>query len=203
MGKRFHVGWSMALLAHLAAAIAGHAASSDLGGLPIATVQTIALDPVNHGAIDAGVYSGPVGGGVFKSTDSGASWTLLNADSNFSTGVSAVVVDPMTPSTIYAGADYVGILKSTDGGATWNPASTGLGSLPSVESLAIDPGTPTTLYTTVVGGVYKTTNGGASWSAANAAGNWVAMNTGPTSLFVYALVVNPADPATLYACSRV
>src|SRR5690606_10029226 len=42
------------------------------------------------------------GDGVFKSTDGGANWSLLN-EGLTNTNVSALVIDPATPTTIYAG----------------------------------------------------------------------------------------------------
>ena len=182
-------GGLLVVLGFVAATAAGTAAVAT-GGPPISDVQAIALDPIHHGTIYAGVYSGSTTGGVYKSTDSGTSWTLLNADTNVITDVRAVVVDPVTPATVYAGTTYAGVLKSTDGGATWNPMNTGLGSLPSVESMAIDPVTPMTLYISVIVGIFKSTDGGASWSAAN---------NGLSSTDVLGITVQQGNPATLYA----
>ena len=182
--------WGFLAVLGLAAATVAGAAAAATGGPPISDVQAIALDPVHHGTIYAGVYSGSTPGGVYKSTDGGASWTLLNADTNVVTDVRALVVDPLTPTTVYAGTTYAGVLKSTDGGATWNPMNTGLGALPSVESLAIDPVTPATLYTSVIGGIFKSTDGGANWSAAN---------NGLSSTDVLGITLQPGNPATLYA----
>jgi uncharacterized protein (TIGR03437 family) len=181
-------GW-LVVLGFVVATGVGTAAVAT-GGPPISDVQAIALDPIHHGTIYAGVYSGSTTGGVYQSTDSGTSWTLLNADTNVITDVRAVVVDPVTPATVYAGTTYAGVLKSTDGGATWNPMNTGLGSLPSVESMAIDPIAPMTLYISVIGGIFTSTDGGASWSAAN---------NGLSSTDVLGITVQPGNPATLYA----
>src|SRR5207245_8778072 len=98
------------------------------------------------------------GGGVFKSTDGAGSWsrtslTTVNV-------ISALAIDPQTPTTLYAGAWGDGVLKSTDGGANWSAVNTGLTNL-SVVSLAIDPRTPTTLYAGTAGpGAFKSTDGG-------------------------------------------
>lgn len=181
-------GGFLAILGFVAATAA--AAAPATGGPPISDVQTIALDPIHLGTIYAGVYSGMTNGGVYKSTDSGASWTLLNADTNVTTDVRVVAVDPVTPAIVYAGTTYAGLLKSTDGGVSWNPVNSGLGTLPSVESLAVDPITPTTLYTSIIGGIFKSTDGGASWSAAN---------NGLSSTDVLGIAVQPGNPSTLYA----
>jgi photosystem II stability/assembly factor-like uncharacterized protein len=105
-------------------------------------------------------------------------------------GVGALVIDPLTPTTLYAGANG-GVFKSTDAAGTWQEFSTGLVNQ-SVSDLVIDPLTPTTLYAGTLGGVFKSTDGGANWQAANA---------GLTSLYVQPLAIDPVNPAVLYAAT--
>src|SRR2546425_10038928 len=78
--------------------------------------------------------------------------------------ISALAIDPLTPTTLYASTNGGGLFKSTDGGANWS--ATGLTNI-YVSALAIDPVTPTTLYagTSYGPGVFKSTDGGASWNA--------------------------------------
>ncbi|HWN10271.1 MAG TPA: FG-GAP-like repeat-containing protein [Pyrinomonadaceae bacterium] len=61
-------------------------------------INTLAVDPVNP----ATLYAATSGGGIFKSIDSGASWTQSN---NGITNMTAlgVIVDRTTPATVYAG----------------------------------------------------------------------------------------------------
>src|SRR5437867_11422272 len=75
--------------------------------------------------------------------------------------ISALAIDPLTPTTLYAWTNGGGLFKSTDGGANWS--ATGLTNI-SGRALAIDPITPTTLYAGADGGVFKSTDGGARWS---------------------------------------
>ena len=64
----------------------------------------------------------------------------------FTCGVSALALDPTTPTTLYAGTSD-GVFKTTDGGTSWSPVNTGLAVLSTtVRALALDPTTPTTLY---------------------------------------------------------
>ena len=126
--------------------------------------------------------------GVFKSATPANSW------SNHSEGipgsdVTALAVDPVTPTTVYAGTwESGGVYKSTDCGGTWaavGPAAT------SVHALAIDPVTPTILYAGTDGsGVFKTTDGG---------GTWHTLNTGLTNTTVRTLVIDPIEPRRVYA----
>src|SRR2546427_5845569 len=83
--------------------------------------------------------------------------------------ISALAVDPQTPTTLYAGTTSAGVFKSIDGGTHWRAVNAGLGAT-SVRALAIDPQASTALYAaTCGGGVFKSTDGGGSWSAANRA----------------------------------
>jgi photosystem II stability/assembly factor-like uncharacterized protein len=59
-----------------------------------------------------------VAGGIFRSTDAGASWSFTP----FGT-LRAITIDPATPTTVYAVGD--GVLKSTDAGANWTSVRTG------------------------------------------------------------------------------
>jgi hypothetical protein len=75
------------------------------------------------------------GRGVFKSTDTGATWTLLpNTDPAKTSGIASVnnggfsnvhymAADPSNPNKIYAGTDG-GLYATTDGGTTWNVLNT-------------------------------------------------------------------------------
>jgi photosystem II stability/assembly factor-like uncharacterized protein len=108
--------------------------------------------------------------------------------------VSALAVDPSTPSTLYAGMSSVtvqgsgGLFKSTDSGGTWVSANVGLGGL-DVRGLFIDPATPSTLYA-VARGVFKSTDSG---------GTWVPIDAGLTVSVVWTLAINPSTPSNLYA----
>ena len=134
------------------------------------------------------LYGGSQVGGVFESTDSGASWTAIN---NGLTGVSvfALAVDPITPSTLYAGTTDAGVFRSIDSGANWTAINSGL-TTASVYALAIDNQTPTTLYAgTNGGGVFKSLDGGDTWTA---------INSGSTATIVLALTIDPTNSDVVY-----
>ncbi|HDR16949.1 MAG TPA: hypothetical protein ENN79_15975, partial [Desulfobacteraceae bacterium] len=96
-----------------------------------AHVTSIAVVPDGIGDI---VYIGTNGGGVYKSTDGGASWTNISRSSEDSNrgrnfimpyvkGPRSIAVDPDDYNTIYVGTGYFGqgnVYRSLDGGANWN-----------------------------------------------------------------------------------
>jgi hypothetical protein len=116
-----------------------------------------------------------VGGGVWKSTDAGASWTPLD-DFMASIAVGCLTIDPANPQTLYCGTGEgffntdaikgAGVFKTTDGGASWNRvASTAAWDM--VNRIAIAP-TNSNLQLAGVqpGGIMRSTDGGVTWGAA-------------------------------------
>ena len=96
-------------------------------------VSVLAIDPNNPETIYAGIAADSYGlipdSSIFKSTDGGRSWTAIDnglTDSPDSESISALALDPKTPTTLYAGTSGCGVFKSTDGGANWTAISTGL-----------------------------------------------------------------------------
>jgi len=158
--------------ARLSPAVAGinNSVWSWLGPTNIAgRIRTIAIHPSNPAII----FVGSVGGGIWKTTNSGANWTAIN-DFMANLSVSTIVFQPGTPSTIYAGTGEgfynfgrvrgAGIFKSTDSGATWTQlASTATADFHFVNRLAVSANGATILAGTSVG-VFSTTDAGASWT---------------------------------------
>ena len=119
-------------------------------------VGALAVDP----ATPSTLYAGMAGGGVYKSTNNGVTWTLGN-NGLTNRNVTALAIDPITPTTLYAGTGGSGVFKSTNGGTSWtNVGPTGS----TIRALAIDPTTPATIFAGEAAGygVFKSTNGGAS-----------------------------------------
>jgi hypothetical protein len=124
--------------------------------------------------------AGSVSGGIWQTTNSGASWTALD-DMMANLAVVTIVMQPNTPTTIYAGTgegffspdfEYTsqvqgaGIFKSTDGGAHWNQlASTNNPTFYYVNRLAISSDSSTLLAGTEYG-VSRSTDGGTSFTSA-------------------------------------
>ena len=127
------------------------------------------------------------------SNDQGASWTEASATPGFSYGLTSLASD-VSGSMALVGTQG-GILRSQDRGEHWTVASTGLRSA-IVRSLALDPRDSSTIWaeTSLAGSsfprLFRSTNDGFSWAPAGGPNTYIAPGT---------LVVDPADPATLYA----
>jgi len=181
---------------------------------PTLFMGAIAVAPSNPNIIYAGTgeasnsISSYYGLGVLKSTDAGATWTLLGTSQFYRRTIAQIVVDPTNANTVYvAVADFgenglggnTGIWKSTDGGSTWTDTTTAITTTQPFSDVVIDPTSPQTLYAAVgnlygstANGVYETTNGGASWAAA---GNFP--NGSGDGVIRVALA--KSSPQTLYA----
>ncbi|MDX1417972.1 MAG: hypothetical protein R3293_27470, partial [Candidatus Promineifilaceae bacterium] len=119
------------------------------------------------------MWAGSVAGGIWKTTDGGASWQPED-DFMANLAVSTLVMDPTNSNTIYAGtgegfynSDAIrgaGIFKTTDGGATWEQLpSTATEDFYYVNRLAVSADGSTLLAATRTG-IFRSTDGGASWN---------------------------------------
>ena len=137
--------------------------------------RAIAVHPTNPSIMLA---SG-VAGGIFRSTDAGATWTPMD-DAMQNMAVVAIEFAPSDPNIVYAGtgegyfnSDAVrgdGVFKSTDAGVTWTKlTSTNRSSSDTwnyVYALRVDPANPNNVFAATWRGVYRSLNGGGSWIAA-------------------------------------
>jgi len=158
-------------------------------------INSIIVDPNSPTTF----YSGAPAGGIWKSIDSGSTWTVLTDDLP-QIGVSGIAIDYADSDIIYiatgdddAGDSYsVGIFKSEDGGATWNPTGLNPGNSPdSMNDIYIHPSNSNILWVATNNGVYKTINGGVFWTNVN----------GTQGLNIRDIKLKPGDPNTIYAAS--
>jgi hypothetical protein len=111
------------------------------------------------------------GGGVWRTTDGGASWVPLMSDQPTLT-MGAVAYAPSDPAVVYAASGEdgggwnpawpgVGVYRSVDGGATWTLTTP----LPSDQfsALVVHPADPDTLYVAGEAGLHKSRDGGTTW----------------------------------------
>jgi len=132
-------------------------------------IRSIVIHPTNPNKM----WIGSVSGGIWETTDGGASW-LPVWDFMPNLAISTMVMDPTNSNVMYAGtgegfynADGIrgaGVFKSTDGGTSWSRlASTANSSWYYVNRLAMSPDGATLLAATN-SGIWRSTGGGSTWS---------------------------------------
>lgn len=156
-------------------------------------VTTIGFSPHNNNTIFVGA---PLGG-LWRSTNSGATWENMNTDNITSLGVSAVAVHPQDPNTIFIGTGDrdgentlgKGIYKSTNGGQTWEakPLTTNHNKI--VHKIYFHPADPDVMAVASNYGVFYSVDGGETWEKRLTA-------------YIIDMEQKPGEPLTLYAVSR-
>ncbi len=125
------------------------------------------------------LYVGTAGGGIWKSTNAGASFKPIF--DKYCMSIGALAIDQTKPEVIFAGTGESnmrntvsigdGMYKSTDAGDNW--VKVGMDSTEHIAKIIIDPKNPGTIYAAAPGplwrdskhrGVYKSTDGGDTWT---------------------------------------
>lgn len=144
------------------------------------------LGPGNIGGRIAAIYISPsgtmfaasTGGGLWKSTNSGATWQPVD-DFIANLSITSIAADPTNASILYAATGEgfgnggairgAGVFKSIDGGSVWSQlSSTATDDWYSVNWLTISPDGKTILAATTgqvnAGGIWRSADAGATWT---------------------------------------
>ncbi len=153
------------------------------------------------------LFMGSTGGGIWKSTNNGLSYSNVS-DAYFEVGsIGAIAVAPSDSNVVYVGTGSAGIrsnvstgrgvYKSLDQGATW--MFMGLPEAGQIGEVAVHPDEPDILFVAALGhvfgpnperGVFRSIDGGNSWERVL----YVSDSTGAASV-----VINPDNPDEIYA----
>lgn len=172
--------------------------STYLGGTGSESKAAVAIDAAGNAYVAGSTLSPdfplmnalqPVfkGKTAFKTIDGANNWAAINNGLPVYTSVTALAINPQTPSTLYAGTAAKGVYKSTNGGNNWSDASTGLVPNSQINALAINPTMPSTLFAGTASGIFRSTDGGANWS------------DGHVGSSVLSVAIDPVNPAIVYA----
>jgi photosystem II stability/assembly factor-like uncharacterized protein len=138
------------LAAGLALACAVHAAPTQLSA-DAGEVRDIKY--ASGTGTTAMLYAATQGGGVFKSTDSGQTWTATALNTGYAWNIA------ISGSSIYAATEN-GLWKSTNAGVNWTHLT-----FDPARAVAVDPTTTTTVLLGVPGqGVFRSTDSGVNWT---------------------------------------
>jgi photosystem II stability/assembly factor-like uncharacterized protein len=153
-------------------------------------VRSIAVDPSQPSRI----YLGTANAGVWKSTDSGATWSP-KTDDKPSMAIGALAVDPNAPNRVFAGTgEYhqadpyngysgLGLLHSTDFGESWTLLAAATFERVEIARILFDPNdTANHMFLACDAGVYESNDGGSSWTPlrAGSASDLVLLASGGT-----------------------
>ncbi|MBI5475790.1 MAG: T9SS type A sorting domain-containing protein [Ignavibacteriales bacterium] len=142
-------------------------------GLTNTTITSLAVIGMN-------LFAGTTGGGVFRSSDYGTTWNMVN-DGLLNSYVNSLTFSPDASTNLFAGTSSGGVFLSTDDGDNWQEVNSGLTNF-DVRSFAT---IGTKLFAGTYGsGVFLSTNQGTSW---------IAVNTGLTNKYVRSFVVSGTD----------
>ncbi|HRO42921.1 MAG TPA: hypothetical protein PL009_08810 [Flavipsychrobacter sp.] len=124
------------------------------------------------------LYVGTAGGGVWKSTNAGASWKPMF--DKYCQSIGALAIDQKNPKVVFVGTGESnmrnsvsigdGLYKSTDGGDNWKKI--GLDSTEHIAKIIVNPNNSDVVYVAAPGplwsdskhrGLYKSVDGGKTW----------------------------------------
>ena len=173
-------------------------------------VTSIAVDPTSGGQT---VFAGTAGGGVWKSTNGGTSWTALT-DTQPSMAIGALAIDA-TGQELFAGtgednfnADALpsaGVLKTTNGGGSWAAEGSGTFAGKHIGGLAIDrttTGSTQVVFAATDGGLYQSSDGGLTWNPNTQLPTVLTGVSGNTpSGGVFEIWQDPTTPTTFWAAA--
>jgi photosystem II stability/assembly factor-like uncharacterized protein len=189
-------------------------------------VSALAVVPSTcSGSVCGTIYVGAANGGVWKTTDAGATWTPL-LDRQQSTAVGAITLDPQNPNIVYVGTGEPnfscdsqagsGLFRSTDGGATWTQFGYSQFVNRSISSIIIDPRTAGSTNATLYVSSFSASNNNSTtescdYSAApylpprgvyisrDGGQSWTLSRPAGASFGAQSMVMDPANPNVLYA----
>jgi photosystem II stability/assembly factor-like uncharacterized protein len=153
------------------------------------------------------------GGGVFKSTDGGLTWTFMGLEETQQIG--RIVIHPTNPNIVYVAAlghawgpnPERGLYKTTDGGQTWKLIKF-ISDQAGFVDVAMDPSNPSVLFASSwqrVRGPYFLNSGGpgsALWKTTDGGNTWSEVKGGgfpETAKGRIGIAIAPSNPKIVYA----
>lgn len=151
-------------------------------------------------------YFGSSGGGVWRSRDSGQTWSNIS-DGYFGGSIGAVAVSEWDNNVIYVGGGEktvrgnvsygYGVWKSVDAGKTWEPK--GLENSRHISRIRIHPKNPDIVYAAVMGDLFKSSEERGVYRSLDGGESWERVLFTNSSAGAVDLIFDPTNPRILYA----
>jgi photosystem II stability/assembly factor-like uncharacterized protein len=151
-------------------------------------------------------YFGSTGGGVWRTTDAGNSWTNIS-DGFFGGSIGSVAVSEWDNNVIYAGQGEGtvrgnvsfghGMYKSTDAGKTWS--FIGLKNSNHITRIRIHPKNPDLVYASVLGDLFKSSEERGVYRSDDGGKNWKRILFANADAGAIDLCMDPNNPRILFA----
>jgi photosystem II stability/assembly factor-like uncharacterized protein len=128
-------------------------------GIEGASITSLVIDPNDPTQL----YAGGRNGSVYRTTTSGSTWELVEAELPNGGAFEApqLAIAATQPATLYYASE--GVYRSMDKGESWTRTSSGLSAMP-IAALAVDPTDSLHLFTNGrQGELVTSTNGGTTW----------------------------------------
>jgi len=151
-------------------------------GLGDFSVRAVDVDPHDANFVIAGGLSG-----VYRSTDSGATWEKISDQAN----VESVAIDPRSHDRLYVGTWRQGY-RTDDGGKSWKLINSGMVLDTDMFSITIDPENADNVWVATCGWVYNSHNRG---------DNWTRYRDGFNNRRIHDVEIDPCDHDTIFAAS--
>jgi photosystem II stability/assembly factor-like uncharacterized protein len=153
------------------------------------------------------LYIGTAGGGIWKSTNAGASFKPIF--DKYIQSIGAIAIDQKNPKVIYVGTGESnmrnsvsigdGIYKSTDGGDNWNKI--GLDSTEHISKVVVDPANSSVIYVAAPGPLWSSSKHRGLYKSIDAGKTWETILYINENVGVADLEIDPVNPNVLYATS--
>src|ERR1035437_8476283 len=155
-------------------------------------------------------YFGSVGGGVWKTENSGRTWVPISDEGSPIGSIGAIAVAPSNANIVYVGTGEpdirsqhsygIGMFKSTDAGKTWTHI--GLEATRQIARVVVDPADPNRVYVAALGhvydanpdrGLYRSLDGGTTWKKI------LFKTNDPANVGAIDVAIDPKNARVLYA----